>query len=253
MDQDRVVLLGASNLALSLATAVETARAVRPGPNRFLVACGFGRSYGVKSRVMWRALPGIGQCGLWRQLDGASVPTFALITDIGNDILYGYDADTILSWVAECIVRLREHDARIVITLLPAQSIGRLTPGRFRFVRSVLYPKGRVTLDEVIETVHRVNDGLGEMVGEHVSVMDHEADWYGFDPIHIRRRFREKAYRRFMSAWVEEEDTAQYDADRISRWKLACARPETRWIYRVKQHRIQPAATLPDGSTVSVY
>ena len=61
----RVVLLGASNLTRGISTVVGTARRLLgPMPHVF-VAYGHGRSYGVRSRVLIRGLPGILNCGLW--------------------------------------------------------------------------------------------------------------------------------------------------------------------------------------------
>ena len=86
----RVVLLGASNLVAGLPRVVEAARSVWGGPLDILAAAGHGRSYGRSSRVLWRTLPGILSCGLWEDLARRPpASTAALLTDVGNDILYG--------------------------------------------------------------------------------------------------------------------------------------------------------------------
>src|SRR5262249_46912085 len=84
----RVVLLGASNLTLGIGTVLGSAANVWGSPLEVLAALGHGRSYGRATSVMGRQLPGIRECGLWPALgvDG-QLPTAALVTDIGNDVL----------------------------------------------------------------------------------------------------------------------------------------------------------------------
>ena len=88
-----VVAIGASNLSRGLAGLVTTVRRRRIGSD-ILVAAGHGRSFGVTSRVAWRRLPSILGCGLWRAIDrlnpAGDRPVAAIVTDIGNDLLYGF-------------------------------------------------------------------------------------------------------------------------------------------------------------------
>ncbi len=92
----RAVLLGASNLTRGISTVVETAQIVCQRPLEILAAAGLGRSYGIDSRVLGRTLPGIVHCGLWNTLSQKRpIPTYALITDIGNDILYSVEVSQI--------------------------------------------------------------------------------------------------------------------------------------------------------------
>src|SRR5439155_11570702 len=96
----RVVLLGASNLTLGFPMLVSELRAWLGSPVEILCAHGHGRSYGLASRVLFRELPGIVECGLWRALASAPArPTLALLTDVGNDIMYGRDVEEIAGWV----------------------------------------------------------------------------------------------------------------------------------------------------------
>ena len=111
--QARVVLLGASNLTRGISIVVETARLVLGAPLEVFVAMGHGRSYGKPSRILGRTLPGIVECDLWAALkERPALPTFALVTDIGNDVAYGYETGAIASWVEACLDRLGESGAR---------------------------------------------------------------------------------------------------------------------------------------------
>ena len=128
----RVVALGASNLTRGLETVVSTARTAWGPEVEVLGALGHGRSYGVESRVVIRTLPGILQSGLWDTL--SSMPpaaTRGLVTDVGNDILYGFPPPTVLEWVEEAVDRLHRITEDIVVTGLPLHTIRNLSAPAF--------------------------------------------------------------------------------------------------------------------------
>ena len=117
----RFVLLGASNLSFGLHRVVaRAAAAVAHGdgdvPLDVLVAGGFGRSFGRRSYFLWRGLPAIRSCGLWDALAEWEPGGRGLITDVGNDILYGEEPDTILEWVTDCLDRLQERGIDPILT-----------------------------------------------------------------------------------------------------------------------------------------
>src|SRR3954465_11577323 len=96
----RVILLGASNLTRSFPTVVATVRQTWPEPVEIMAAMGHGRSYGQDSSVLGRKISGIFPCALWQDLQNRRrLPTSALVTDIGNDMLYGIPPNQILNWV----------------------------------------------------------------------------------------------------------------------------------------------------------
>jgi hypothetical protein len=103
----RVVALGPSNLTCGLQPIVSIARTAWGADVELLAALGLGRSYGACSRALVRTLPGILESGLWKKLESlTAVPTLDLVTDVGNDILYGSSAEWILAWVEEAVRRL---------------------------------------------------------------------------------------------------------------------------------------------------
>ena len=133
--------LGASNLTRGFATVVHTARSVWEEPIDVFAALGHGRSYGLRSRILVRSLPGILDSGIWARLEAAPpAPSRGLVTDVGNDILYGESTATILAWVAEVVARLRALGAEVALTDLPLASIRRLSAERFLLFRSILVP-----------------------------------------------------------------------------------------------------------------
>lgn len=136
----RVVALGASNLTRGFQTVVSTARTAWGPQVEVLAALGHGRSYGVPSRLAFRGLPGILDSGLWPELESRPrMATRALVTDVGNDILYGFSAGQTLAWVQEAIRRLRRFTQDIVLTDLPLFSIRRLSNLTFLVFRRWLF------------------------------------------------------------------------------------------------------------------
>ncbi|HEY4597786.1 MAG TPA: hypothetical protein VIJ02_15405, partial [Thermoanaerobaculia bacterium] len=116
----RTVLLGASNLRISLPLVLDRVRRRAGGPVEVLAACGHGRSWGAWSRFLYvRHLPGISRCGLWEELRSRPLlPTLAVVTDVGNDLVYGAPVEEIAGWVEACLDRL-VPETEIVMTLLP--------------------------------------------------------------------------------------------------------------------------------------
>lgn len=201
-DLARIVVLGASNLTRGFHTVVSTARAAWGPEIQVLAALGHGRSYGDSSSVLFRMLPGILGSGLWHALEALPpVPTKALVTDVGNDILYGYSAEQILLWIGDAINRLHRVTHDIVLTDLPLASIQRLSESKFLIFRSILFPFSRISLTEVREKIKQVNEGLAELAAERgPKLFNLNPSWYGIDPIHIRRSVCRTAWQEILNA-----------------------------------------------------
>ena len=135
-----VVLIGASNVTFNLP---DIWRGLSAGqPTQLFVAAGHGRSYGMPNTVMGRTLPSLLECGLWKTLRefGPNGQVSALITDIGNDLLYGAEPQTIAGWVAEAADRLIELGCRPALTLLPLDSLQSLSHWRFISSEKFCFP-----------------------------------------------------------------------------------------------------------------
>lgn len=253
--QRRVILLGASNVMRGISTIVETAERVWGQPVDLLAATGHGRSYGRTSCVLGRSLPGILQCGLWDDLSQRPpLPTAALVTDIGNDILYGADADQIAAWVDQCLTRLRGVCARIVITELPLTRAASIRPWQYRLIRAVMFPGSRVTFAEAIARAHAVNARVAELAVVHRAVLHvPQLEWYGWDPIHIRRACWSGAWHEILSGWGERATAGPARGSWRRCLRLRCQRPLVRWLFGIEQRRAQPACVLESGSVISLY
>jgi len=252
----RVVLLGASNLTRGISTVVELSRTLLPGPLEILAALGHGRSYGQYSRVLGRRLTGIADCGLWSALAAREpLPTAALITDIGNDLLYRAPVPLILSWVEHCLRRLEEAGARIVLTLPPVCNLHDLPHWRFLLFRTIFFPRRPLTLSEIVREAFALEEGVAELGVRHgATLVRQRTEWYGLDPIHIHWRRWELAWREILSHWSQPEPASTTIQSSALRWiYLRSLAPERRWWCGVEQNCPQPAGRLPDGTTVALY
>jgi hypothetical protein len=275
-----VVLLGGSNMTRGISTLVETARLVCGGPVEILAAIGHGRSYGASSVFCGRTLPGIVECGVWDALQrpseaaksagipepreedrssrgfrqGSAPQTVALVSDIGNDVLYGASAPQIAGWVETCLTRLAAADARTVMTLLPICNMPKLTPWKYRFFRTLFFPSSRLTRDDVISTATELNERVRELGARHgVTLVEPRAECYGFDPIHVLGRQRPASWLEMMSPWTDAQPTVPARGSLRRYLRLRPCRAERYWVFGRERHTQQPACRMPDGSTLSLY
>ena len=251
----RVVVLGASNVMRGLGHVVDEARTAWGNPLDLLVASGYGRSYGTRSRVLGRALPSLLDCGLWRALDQRpDLPTAGLVTDVGNDILYGAPVDQIVAWVEQVLERLRPRVERLVLTGLPVEGVRTLGEVRFFLFRMLLFPSTSVTLDAARDAAYTVDERLRRLAEKFDAVFVRpDPRWYGLDPIHIRIRHRREAWRTFLSGWVEGAPPAVCALSALGRLRLRALLPEHRWFFGIEQRRKQPALRLADGSRLWLF
>ncbi|MBA4019462.1 MAG: hypothetical protein C0483_20035 [Pirellula sp.] len=258
---ERVVLLGASNLTRGFATVLGLLKHHRSGPLDVLAALGNGRSYGIYARLLGRGLTGILSCGLWPALDRRpKLPLTALLTDIGNDVMYGVPVPQILAWVEECLVRLQKHDARIVVTGLPTTNLPRLGERRFLLLRTLLFPGNRDTLPDVTRRSQEVDAGVRELAARYAATfVEPDAHWYGIDPIHVRRHHWPTAWRQILTGLHSSAKRGPTTADnlpRVSFWNSLGTQfwiPEERFLLGLAQRRAQPCKTLVDGTRISIY
>ena len=251
----RVVLLGASNLALGLPAVLAEARTAWGAPLDVVAALGHGRSYGMRSRVLGRSLCGILTCGLWEALARRwPADTAALVTDVGNDLLYGAGPEQTAAGVEECVSRVRAVSAALVVTELPLASLGRLGGWRFVLLRTLFFPACRLSYEEGMQRARRLNQLVQEIAQRHgAHLVAPRAPWYGWDPIHIRRSARRAAWREICACWGCERRRAAIGLSAGDRWALCGLRPEQRRLFGIEQRRAQPAGMLRDGTLISLY
>jgi len=249
----RVVLLGASNVTLAFPLIINQLRGLWDHPLEILAAHGHGRSYGRRSRVMFRELPGIVESGLWEAFDAAdpaAAGTSALVTDVGNDLLYMSEVEQVMGWVEACLKRLSEQGAEITLTLPPIATISRLSSPHYYLMRSLLFPRCRVSSTEMRQRAEQLEQRLREVGEKYGARLIAPAEsWYGIDPIHIRRRRRGQAWREILSAWSGQTAASRQPVAVPPVWKL---RPQQRRIFGRNQTEPQPM-WRDDGVALSLY
>jgi hypothetical protein len=250
-----IVLLGASNLTIGLPTVLQTALRHCGGPLGLWIAAGHGRSYGKPSTVFGRTLPGILESELWQSLDRESIrPAAALVTDIGNDLLFDAPVEQIVAWVEACLDRLQRSTPRIILTALPIANLEHLTPHKFYLLRSLLFPNCRLSFETVIERAYQLDDAVRALARQRGMQLEQpRAEWYGFDPIHIRYRHLDSAWTTLLSAWRDGETEPPMHCRWRDRVRIARLKPALRWVRGIERRVMQPALVLRDGSSLALY
>ncbi|MEZ6044854.1 MAG: hypothetical protein R3C11_04600 [Planctomycetaceae bacterium] len=259
---ERVVVLGASNVAMSLSRLIYSIRDVVPHDTylKMLFACGHGRSYGQYSNVLVRKLPGILNCGLWSVLEQIQrmEPTDspyrlkAILTDVGNDLVYGVPVPRILDWVERCLIRLKKHDADLVMTGLPVHSLSRLSPLRYTLTQKLFFPKNSSTHKMMVGWAMELNEQLERLSEKYeADFIEEPRDWFGFDPIHFKHHQRARIWKKFCSHWddfdVNRSSWRGHWLDMLAVWNW---KPAQRWWCGKSQSASQPCF---DADRTKVY
>lgn len=204
----RAIVIGASNVTRGMATVAATAGALLGTPLTLMVAAGRGRSFGTWSRVLARAIPSILDSGLWRAIESGPVPGHALVTDVGNDVIYGRAPQEILRWVDECLGRLRglgtsRSPTNIVLARIPIDRLERVGALGYSAFRYLIVPGVRTPpLAEALRRAREVHEGLADVARAHgATLVDPALDWYGIDPIHLRFSRHALAWRTMLGPW----------------------------------------------------
>lgn len=248
----RIVALGASNLTRGFGTIVSTARSVWGPDVEIFGAFGHGRSYGAPSLFLFRTLPSILKSGLWAELERRPpMMTRALVTDVGNDILYGFSVERTVGWVEEVLRRLAGVTQDIVLTGLPLAAVYRLSRMKFLVFRSMLVPSCRLTLAQVIEKAERVNEGLVGLSHAYGAKFVHlHPAWYGFDPIHVRPSCWRMAWQEILGEPVARSREVRSMVESV---RLYLMRPERRSVFGIEQVTPQSGVALRPGGQVWLY
>lgn len=255
--KNRIILLGASNLTLSLRLVIHLMQQRFGGPSEVLAAIGHGRAYGVASQMLARGLPSIADCGLWPQLYSLEPrPTYALLTDIGNDILYESAPEQILQRIEWCIGQLQQHSAQIVVTNLPMASIESLSEWRYTFFRTLFYPSCRLSRDETVNRARVVYQGLIDMASRlHFRLTEQEPVWLGLDGIHVNYWQRRAFYQHMLGQLPAPGDQHTSAERKQASWLTWQLRPQFAYktVLGCEIYCQQPSGQLADGSTIFKY
>ena len=240
----RVIALGASNLTRGLRTVVSLGRTTWGHDTEVIAALGLGRSYGSYHRLGVRGLPGILDCGIWRALEAmptsSSTKTIGIVSDVGNDIMYGFPPDRILRWVTEAVTRLQRHTDAIALTGLPVDNPARVSDLQFRTMRAVMFPSSPQTLDGVKRDVPVVQAGLERLAAERgLRLVQLRPEWYGIDPVHFRHPFWRRVWGEFLGLDAATWEQPAEPGGVLESARLWLRADEHRWLCGIHQHTPQ--------------
>lgn len=183
-----LAFLGASNLARGY-TALShfIVRRLAPHPVECFSAFGPGRGYAATGGVLNITFPPIAECGLLEAVRlrvSTGARTLALLTDIGNDIMYGLPPAEIIACLEKIIKQILAMDGQVLatpISLDVERDVGRRA---FRILRTVYFPKSRMTMEQAAQAVAKINAFLYQVRSERVHLLDGMSAFRGCDKIH---------------------------------------------------------------------
>jgi hypothetical protein len=163
---------------------------------------GFGRSYGRESKFFRKFFSGILECEIWDALDRARVlPTVGVAADIGNDLPYETPVSAIVESIERTIDALALRGVRAVINNIPLPSICALSPARYALMRRILFPRSRMRHGDLMRRAEELSGRLETLATERKTpIFTGDNAWYGFDPIHPRRKWAGKIWQRMFTA-----------------------------------------------------
>ncbi len=198
------ILLGASNLSRAYHGFVKyLERCLHPRPVRFLNALGPGRGYCAPGGVLNIVYPPIGACGI---LDKACMareePILALVTDIGNDIMYDIPARQIIDRLDKLFAKLKARNAVVLATLIPRYLEKEMDDFHFRCLRAAFFPNSQVEMLSATAAVREINSFLQSEAAGRITLISDLEDFYWFDKIHFSPIKMHKAWTRIAKAML---------------------------------------------------
>ena len=183
-----LILLGASNLSRGcFAFARHMKTCLHPRKLEVLIASGPGRAYYASGGLLNVSYPPICTSDIFEVAQNKSesgCQVVALVTDIGNDIMYGVSAEQVIETVQQVFDKLQSLNAEIFYTTLPVAFEKGIHPIWFYILRSVLLPFSRVSYSEATAGIMEVNRYLKESAGSNCHLISDMDRYLGFDEIH---------------------------------------------------------------------
>ncbi len=183
------VLLGASNLARGY-SALTRKISQNISHVEFVNAMGPGRGYCAREGMFNFSHPSIDECRVMESVDVYAKQGWriaVLLTDIGNDIMYGVPDASLV----ECLDRLIEKslqwkNAEVIVTSIHVDVSKDLGKTTFKLLRAIFSPKSAVTFDQADSAVKKVNRYLEEKSRQNgrVHLVSGLGAFRGMDKIH---------------------------------------------------------------------
>ena len=183
------LLLGASNLARGYSMLTQHLSECRE-KTEFLNALGPGRGFCARGGMFNLTYSPILASRVIESAEKKSKHAFrtaVLITDIGNDLMYGVSAETLIASLNAVIDRMHKWNANIFLTSIHVNLKKDVGPITFFLLRFLFYPGSKVTFEKVNLFVTKVNRYLEEKarINERVHLITGMETFAGLDKIHF--------------------------------------------------------------------
>ena len=196
--------MGASNLARGYSALVNCLiHCLRPHPVEVLHAMGPGRGYCAKGGVFNVVYPPIGVSGILNaageRAQNARQVT-ALITDIGNDIMYNVPTVEIISCLRSLMQELDAMEAEVFVNPIPLVIEEDVSEFQFRILRAVFFPHSPVDYLGAADAVREINGFLQDAAGGCIHLLPSAKQFCGADKIHYSMLHSHEAWSRIVDA-----------------------------------------------------
>lgn len=183
------------------------------------------------------------------------LPTAALVTDVGNDLLGELSVTQITDRIARCLDLLTRAAERSIVTRLPLENLRTLSQRRYLFFRTMLFPVCRHSLALVRDRAIELDAWLQKAATDRgIPLVAPRGQWYGFDPIHIKNSQIPRAWSEILASWSDAATSLAPCRRTLGReLYLRTLLPEERRLFGFEQRRRQPSGRLNDGTTISLY
>ena len=183
-----LILLGASNLSRGCFALSRYMKArLCPRPVEVLIASGPGRGYHTSGGLLNVNYTPICSSDIFevaQKKSESGCRIVALVTDMGNDIMYGVSAEQLIATIQQVFDRLRSMNAEIFYTTLPVAFEKGVHPIWFYILRSLLLPFSRVSYDKATAGIIAVNQFLKKCGTENCYLVSGMDRYLGYDEIH---------------------------------------------------------------------
>ncbi len=183
------VLMGASNLARGQYALIRALKKNNSSARKeFLVALGPGRGYCARGGFLNVRYSPIHDCGILSATEekarASNLQTVALLMDIGNDIMYGFSGEEILTRLDTMIDRLNILGARIWVTPIPVDLENDVGERTFNILRNLFFPNSSITHEHARRAVSFINNELANQSPDRISLIPDLNKYCGMDKIH---------------------------------------------------------------------
>jgi hypothetical protein len=181
------ILLGASNLARARFGLNQYLEKSFPNLISTSIASGPGRAYSVSAGIFginYSPLKASPIFNLGREESSNYRQTIALISDIGNDIMYGVPVQKLIQDLENSILNLSGFCSHVFILPIPSKKIESLNHWQINILKRILFPKCTLSPEKIISSIQIVNQFLSELNTPKLTLLKAMDDCIGWDRAH---------------------------------------------------------------------